>query len=243
MIPTCLLAAHLLADFYVQTDRMARRKRKKAAWGLIHAGVVLVVFLAVCFMLYRPGTAVLAALAVGGTHLIIDLVRAAWDRKHAKPIQRLASFVTDQLLHGGVLAAVWLMARPFLCGLGLRLACSQTARAAVLILTLLIALCKPASILVRLTLDAVAGGTQAADKPDAVPDANAGTVIGILERIITAVLILCGQYSAVGLVLTAKSVARFKQLEDRDFAEKYLIGTLTSLALALIAAVAVKQVI
>ncbi|MBQ5467337.1 MAG: DUF3307 domain-containing protein, partial [Oscillospiraceae bacterium] len=23
MIPTCLLAAHLLADFYVQTDRMA----------------------------------------------------------------------------------------------------------------------------------------------------------------------------------------------------------------------------
>ena len=112
-----------------------------------------------------------------------------------------------------------------------------------LILTLLIALCKPASILVRLTLDAVAGGTQAADKPDAVPDANAGTVIGILERIITAVLILCGQYSAVGLVLTAKSVARFKQLEDRDFAEKYLIGTLTSLALALIAAVAVKHVI
>jgi len=43
--------------------------------------------------------------------------------------------------------------------------------------------------------------------------------------------------------LTAKSVARFKQLEDRDFAEKYLIGTLTSLALALIAAVAVKHVI
>lgn len=243
MIPACLLAAHLLADFYVQTDRMARRKREKAAWGLIHAGVVLVVFLAGCFLLYRPGTAVLAALAVGGTHLIIDLVRAAWDRKHAKPIQRLASFVTDQLLHSGVLAAVWLMARPFLCGLGLRLACSQTARAAVLILTLLITLCKPASILVRLTLDAVAGGTQAAEKPDAVPDANAGTVIGILERIITAVLILCGQYSAVGLVLTAKSVARFKQLEDRDFAEKYLIGTLTSLTVALIAAVAVKHVI
>lgn len=243
MIPACLLAAHLLADFYFQTDRLAGRKQEKAAWGFVHAGVVLVVFLAVCLALYRPGTGALAALAVGATHLIVDLGRAAWNRRHAKPLQRLASFAADQLLHGAVLAAVWLAARPFLSGLGLRLAASPTARTAVLIAVLLLGLCKPASILVRLTLDAVAGGTQAAEKPDAVPDANAGTVIGILERIITAVLILCGQYSAVGLVLTAKSVARFKQLEDRDFAEKYLIGTLTSLALALIAAVAVKHVI
>lgn len=242
MIPACLLAAHLLADFYFQTDRMAGRKHEKAAWGFFHALVVLVVFLAVCLALYRPGAAVLAALAVGATHLIIDLSRAAWNRRHTKPLQRLASFAADQLLHGAILAAVWLAARPFLSGLGLRLAASPTARTAVLIAVLLLGLCKPASILVRLMLDAVAGET-AADKSKAVPDANAGTVIGILERIITSVLILCGQYGAVGLVLTAKSVARFKQLEDRDFAEKYLIGTLTSLALALLAAEAVKRMI
>jgi hypothetical protein len=113
----------------------------------------------------------------------------------------------------------------------------------VLILTLLLGLCKPTAILIRLLLDAVAGGKQAAEQPETAPDANAGTVIGILERIIIAVLVLCGQYGAVGLVLTAKSVARFKQLEDRGFAEKYLIGTLTSLTVALIAAVAVKHVI
>ena len=243
MILVCLLAAHLLADFYFQTDRMAGEKRKKAAWGFVHAGVVLVIFLAVCFMLYRPGPAVLAALAIAGTHLIIDLSRSAWDRRHAKPTQRLASFVTDQLLHSGVLAAVWLMARPFAGGLGLRLACSPTVRGSVLILTLLLGLCKPTAILVRLLLDAVAGGKQAAAQTETAPDAKAGTVIGILERIIIAVLVLCGQYGAVGLVLTAKSVARFKQLEDRDFAEKYLIGTLTSLTVALIAAVAVKHVI
>ncbi|HOD90893.1 MAG TPA: DUF3307 domain-containing protein, partial [Thermotogota bacterium] len=34
-------------------------------------------------------------------------------------------------------------------------------------------------------------------------------------------------------ILTAKSLARFKQLNDRDFAEYYLIGTLFSVLIAL----------
>jgi hypothetical protein len=76
------------------------------------------------------------------------------------------------------------------------------------------------------------------DKPN--PENRVGSVIGQLERMIIAILLLCGQYSAIGLVLTAKSIARFKQLEDKTFAEQYLIGTLISLAIALVATMAVK---
>ncbi len=48
---------------------------------------------------------------------------------------------------------------------------------------------------------------------------------------------LLGQYGAVGLIIAAKSLARFKALEDREFAESYLIGTLASLLLAVLAGV------
>lgn len=75
------------------------------------------------------------------------------------------------------------------------------------------------------------------------PSNNAGSIIGKLERIITAILLLGNQYSVIGLVLTAKSIARFKQLEDKDFAEKYLIGTLLSLSITLISTLLIKYVL
>jgi len=62
---------------------------------------------------------------------------------------------------------------------------------------------------------------------------GAGFVIGILERLVILTLGLLGEFGAVGLVLAAKGLARFEQLKDKDFAEKYLIGTLLSVLIAL----------
>ena len=64
---------------------------------------------------------------------------------------------------------------------------------------------------------------------------NAGTYIGMLERIIILLLGILGLYGSIALVLTAKSLARFKQLEDKSFSEKYLVGTLMSLIIAILA--------
>jgi len=63
---------------------------------------------------------------------------------------------------------------------------------------------------------------------------RAGRYIGILERYLTVIFFLLGQYTAIAFTLTAKSVARFKELEDADFAEQYLIGTLVSQLLAIL---------
>jgi hypothetical protein len=68
----------------------------------------------------------------------------------------------------------------------------------------------------------------------AAPEARVGAVIGILERLIVVALVLVGQYAAIGLVVTAKTIARFRQLEDRQFAEYYLLGTLASIATAIV---------
>jgi len=67
-----------------------------------------------------------------------------------------------------------------------------------------------------------------------------GEYIGIAERSISALLTLAGAYAAIGLVLTAKSIARFKELRNRNFAEYYLVGTLSSIAWAIFVGMGVR---
>ena len=74
------------------------------------------------------------------------------------------------------------------------------------------------------------------DEDISVNNDNAGALIGSLERLLIALLISVGQYAAIGLVLTAKSVARYNKIaEDKQFAEYYLLGTLSSTLYAVLA--------
>lgn len=69
---------------------------------------------------------------------------------------------------------------------------------------------------------------------------NRGRVIGFLERALIYFFMISGQYAAIGFILTAKGITRFKELERRDFAEYFLIGTLLSAILAGAIALLVK---
>ncbi|HEV2345559.1 MAG TPA: hypothetical protein VGS97_15785 [Actinocrinis sp.] len=64
---------------------------------------------------------------------------------------------------------------------------------------------------------------------------GAGMLIGWLERAIVFSFVMAGQSTAAVLALTAKSVARFPALSrnEEGFAEYFLVGTLTSLVMAL----------
>ena len=64
---------------------------------------------------------------------------------------------------------------------------------------------------------------------------GAGATIGILERLITGLLLVSQNYAALGLVFTAKSVARYDKISKNSaFAEYYLIGSLFSLLAVLV---------
>ena len=67
-----------------------------------------------------------------------------------------------------------------------------------------------------------------------------GRLIGILERALVLTLVLLGQYGALGFVVAAKALARFRGLDDRDFAEYFLIGTLASLLHAVVVGVGLQ---
>lgn len=72
---------------------------------------------------------------------------------------------------------------------------------------------------------------------------KAGRYIGILERFIVFSFVLINQYSAIGLVFAAKSIARFEALKDRKFAEYYLIGTLASISWAILWGLVTKLIL
>lgn len=71
---------------------------------------------------------------------------------------------------------------------------------------------------------------------------GAGNLIGIFERILVFTFVLTNQYAAISIIFAAKSIARFTELNDRDFAEYYLLGTFTSITLALIVGIIFKLI-
>ncbi len=66
-----------------------------------------------------------------------------------------------------------------------------------------------------------------------------GRIIGMLERIFLYFLIIWQQIGAIAILIALKSLARYKELEDKHFAEYFLIGSLLSILTAVVPAVLV----
>ncbi len=153
-----------------------------------------------------------------------------------------ALFAADQVAHLAVLVAAWAVlltdAAPFAyaADLGARLAGSdpatfhRTVLAMVVVASLLIVNVRAASMFVA-TLVRPPHVPADATRPS---EARVGAAIGILERLLICALVLGGAVATIGLVVAAKTLARFKQLDDREFAEYYLLGTLASVTVAVI---------
>lgn len=58
---------------------------------------------------------------------------------------------------------------------------------------------------------------------------STGSFIGKMECLFILLMLSLHQYAVLGLILTAKSITRYKKIsEDPQFSEYYLIGTLLS---------------
>ncbi|ARU61558.1 hypothetical protein CBW65_11455 [Tumebacillus avium] len=71
---------------------------------------------------------------------------------------------------------------------------------------------------------------------------NQGGYIGYVERLIVMILAYYSAFPAIAFIATAKSLTRFKQLEDRDFAEYFLVGTLSSILLGIVSGIFLRLV-
>lgn len=151
-----------------------------------------------------------------------------------------ALFVLDQLAHLALLAIAWALLLSSAVPLGFAAEAGRalagtdpagfhrTILGGVVLASLLIVNVRAASLLVA-TLVRPPRGPADATRPSA---AKVGAVIGVLERLLICALVLAGAVASIALVIAAKTLARFKQLDDREFAEYYLLGTLASVTVA-----------
>lgn len=70
---------------------------------------------------------------------------------------------------------------------------------------------------------------------------NRGRLIGNLERIVLTIVVAAGSYAALAFLVAAKGVVRSDEFEkSRDFTEYFLIGSLSSVLVALCAGIALR---
>ena len=70
--------------------------------------------------------------------------------------------------------------------------------------------------------------------PDTSDTHRAGWIIGWLERLVLALGIAAQRWEILAAVIALKSVARFKELNEKRFAEYFLIGSLFSFLWAIL---------
>jgi hypothetical protein len=76
-----------------------------------------------------------------------------------------------------------------------------------------------------------------------ISEYNRGRAIGNLERVLMLVLVGVGSYEGLALIIAGKGLIRGKELEDRDFAEYFIIGNLASVAAALAIGIPLRPIV
>jgi len=69
---------------------------------------------------------------------------------------------------------------------------------------------------------------------------NRGRLIGNLERLLLTLVVAGGSYAALGFLVAAKGLIRSEELQERDFAEYFLVGSLCSVLVALCAGLVIR---
>ena len=241
LILSLLLIGHFCGDFYFQSDSMAKKKDDKWWLMIAHGFIYLIAILPpVLLILYVPVKGWIILAAVPAMHMVVDLIKALFNRTPAFQKHTAFWFITDQIIHISIITAVaWLCAsyggvaysqlgaylRQLYEGLQLGLPFAKMIR----LVGLIMFLGKPVNVIIRKMCGAGTDG-----QSDHEEDQKTGRIIGGLERYLTALFIVLHQYAAVGFAFTAKSVTRLNKISnDPEFAETYLIGTFSSLIFAI----------
>ena len=228
-----ILSAHFLADFYFQPNLWAIKKYQHQKYLWYHIGVYFFV-LEICLILCIPfSEAIKAGLFIVSSHFIIDAVKIyIYNRYRNSALIDLAAFCVDQILHIiSICVALCLFNLPFYFNGKFEIMCIQFQSEKIMnYLLLIVLLFNPASVFIK-KLTAYISSENNSELSNSPP---AGSLIGKLERLIIAILVIYNEIGPIGFVLAAKSFARYKQFEDQNFTEKFLVGTLSSTAIAMV---------
>lgn len=216
----CLLLAHLVADFVLQTREICKEKAErkwKSPQHYIHSFVVFGLSWAVTF----DWEFWWCALIIGVLHFGIDIWKSYHDEK-------VTWFTIDQILHITVLACVaslWNSQHKWTCPPYMNIRYVSFCIATLLCW-------KPANIFIKLMLK-----YHSVNMPNERESIfNAGALIGTLERWLILIFVCMQRYEAIGLLIAAKSIIRFSE-KDTTKTEYVLAGTLLSIFIAVLSGI------
>ncbi len=230
---TLQILAHLLADYFLQTDKWVESKNStgiKSRYFIMHLGIVFITSWLLSFQwLFVIGAGIITLL-----HTILDILKSKLH--NVDPVRRYL-FFTDQILHLTIIVAVvwwynntfapnsWIINWPL-------------SERTLIVVTAFLFCTKPANIVIRETFKFYAISVpKTSDTPQELP--NAGQLIGNIERLLTLTFMLIGHFEAVGLLIAAKSILRFGE-KDNLKSEYVVIGTLLSFGIAIFTGVLLR---
>lgn len=219
------LLAHLVSDFFLQTEKSCQSKADNAFKSrhlYIHA---LITF--ACAWLFSLNVGYWwAALLIAALHLVIDGLKSIC--RNLK-----GAFFYDQLLHVAVIVAVVALFN----NKGVLSFPAWLPETKVLLWIVAFMFClRPANFFIQNIFKETKISVPDSGKENSLP--NAGRVIGNVERLLTLVFVMLGQYEAIGFLLAAKSLLRFRET-DTVKSEYVLVGTLLSFGIAILVGVGV----
>lgn len=218
-----LITAHVIGDFFLQTDKICDGKYTKGARRLFYLAIHSGINALLAYALVGLWDCWQMPVIIFFTHYLIDYIKSAIDRGS------LWMFITDQVLHLVVICGLWVwLTDTDIC---IDAEWLSDYRLWIVALCYMLAL-KPASILLGTF---IAKWTPANNEKNSLP--NAGAWIGYLERVLILTFMLVGCMEGIGFLLAAKSIFRFGELtkaREVKITEYVMIGTLSSFTIAIL---------
>jgi len=225
------ILAHVLGDFYFQPVKLAEAKDKSYVFVIVHSLIYISVTI-LCALLCSSINILIGAMVLSLIHFTVDTAKYVCINKKLLLKAKLNLYIIDQLIHIACIIAVsyiiafyddYIVVLPLIRQM-FEVVSNDIAIVFKWLLALLL-IDKPANI----TIKKLILKYEPSDR-EVIESNSAGAFIGTLERIIVLLCLYSNQYSAIGFVFTAKSIARYnKMTEDKEFSEYYLLGTLLSM--------------
>lgn len=222
---------HVLGDFYFQNEKIARYKTEKYKGVLLHSVEYYIAFLFTILPFFCIDMVLISTYAALA-HFVIDSLKYMLLLK--KRIKKgYTIFALDQCVHLvcifvlAYLMNIWNLSVkyiPIVAKISGTFGYDMGVISSWILAILLIHI--PANIFIQNFL----GEYKPNDNEVLIKaDYKAGRRIGTMERLIMLIFLSKDQFTALGFVLTAKSIARYDKItKDEKFAEYYLLGTLIS---------------
>lgn len=217
------LIAHLLGDFVFQPHSWTIKKKAKViTWYHIWHATVIFIF---SYLLSLDYGFLKYAILLTLIHFTADVLKSYFQLKFRR--KESFYFFTDQMIHLAFMALIAFI-YDYHCGVDFLY---DIPIKYIAIAVGFIFCAKPSNILIKnifnsleIPIPTIAGSE---DENKDLP--NAGKLIGLMERLLVLALILVGQYSAVGLIIAAKSILRFRDNKKNEYV---LVGTMLSFGIA-----------